>query len=276
MIPRAHITEWRNHAPWVLDAWVEQDLVISRALVDLFGSGGVGDRLAFRGATALYKLYVTPHARYSEDVDLVQTRAEPIGETLDAIRAVLDPWLGRPTRVFKEGRVNLVYRFGSEDTPPLPLRLKIEINTREHFTELGLARVPYGVENRWYAGEATVISFAADELLATKLRALHQRNKGRDPFDLWLALERHIVDPQRMIACFERYMSASGLRVSRAQLEANLHAKRSDGEFKADIAPLLLPAIAWDFDLAMDAVLERIVALLPGDPWKGLEAGSRI
>ena len=104
MIPRAHITEWRAHAPWSQDAWVEQDLVISRALVDIFGSASVGDRLAFRGATALYNLYVTPPARFSEDVDLVQTRAEPIGGTLDAIRAVLDPWLGTPRRALKEGR----------------------------------------------------------------------------------------------------------------------------------------------------------------------------
>jgi hypothetical protein len=55
--------------------WVEQDLVISRALVGIFGAAGVAERLAFRGGTALYKLYLTPAARYSEDIDLVQTRA---------------------------------------------------------------------------------------------------------------------------------------------------------------------------------------------------------
>ncbi len=36
MIPRAYITEWRSHAPWIQDAWVEQDLVISRAIVEIF------------------------------------------------------------------------------------------------------------------------------------------------------------------------------------------------------------------------------------------------
>lgn len=30
-------------------------------------------------------LYLTPAARYSEDIDLVQTRAEPIGDTLDRV-----------------------------------------------------------------------------------------------------------------------------------------------------------------------------------------------
>ena len=69
--------------------------------------------LSFRGGTALYKLYFTPPARYSEDIDLVQVRPEPIGETLDRARSVLDPWLGVPRRQLKEGRVNLVYRFES-------------------------------------------------------------------------------------------------------------------------------------------------------------------
>ena len=134
MIPKDHVTAWRAKAPWRLDAQVEQDLVVSRAIVDLFSVPEVASSLVFRGGTALYKIYLTPPARYSEDIDLVQVRAEPIGETLDQARTVLDPWLGEPRRVFHQGRVNLVYRFESEDAPPLKLKLKVEINTREHFT----------------------------------------------------------------------------------------------------------------------------------------------
>ena len=37
MIPRDYITSWRIHAPRATDAQVEQDLVVSRALVELFG-----------------------------------------------------------------------------------------------------------------------------------------------------------------------------------------------------------------------------------------------
>ena len=35
MIPRDYITEWRGRAPWSEDFQVEQDLIISRALVEL-------------------------------------------------------------------------------------------------------------------------------------------------------------------------------------------------------------------------------------------------
>ena len=53
MIARDYITAWRAHAPWVSDHQVEQDLVISRALVQIFSIEGIGRRLAFRGGTAL-------------------------------------------------------------------------------------------------------------------------------------------------------------------------------------------------------------------------------
>ena len=72
-----------------------------------------------------------------------------------------------------------MYRFESEDTPPLKMRLKIEVNTREHFTELGLASVPFEVDSPWFRGSAEVHTFALDELLGTKLRALYQRKKGQ-------------------------------------------------------------------------------------------------
>lgn len=179
MIPKAFITAWRAEAPWPADAQVEQDLVISRALVSLYTAPGLDKRLAFRGGTALYKLHLFPAARYSEDLDFVQIKPDPIGASLDMIRETLDPWLGEPRRAFKEGRVNLIYRFASEDAPPLQLRLKIEINSREHFSELGLVQVPFSVENPWFTGSAEVTSFPLVELLSTKLRALYQRKKAR-------------------------------------------------------------------------------------------------
>ena len=60
---------------------VEQDLVISRALVEMYSVPELADLLAFRGGTALYELHLRPPARYSEDIDLVQFQPEPIGET---------------------------------------------------------------------------------------------------------------------------------------------------------------------------------------------------
>jgi predicted nucleotidyltransferase component of viral defense system len=64
VIPRDFITEWRSEAPWVRNDHVEQDLVVSRALVEIFSNPVLQDALAFRGDTALYKLHLRPAARY--------------------------------------------------------------------------------------------------------------------------------------------------------------------------------------------------------------------
>lgn len=268
MIAKDYITEWRGHAPWITDAQVEQDLVISRALVEIFAVEALARRLAFRGGTALYKLHLRPAARYSEDIDLVQITPEPIGETFNAVRAVLDPWLGAPRRDIKEGRVNLVYRYSSEDQPPKAMRLKIEINSREHFTELGHVETAFEMRSRWWSGSATITTFALEEMLGTKLRALYQRRKGRDVFDLWYALTEGAAAPERVVACFDRYMREGGHRVSRAMFEENLQKKLLDPLFRADMTPLLRPGIGWDVDRAGAVVMARLLARLPGAPWR--------
>jgi predicted nucleotidyltransferase component of viral defense system len=270
LIPADFIAEWRQHVAWVPSSQVEQDLVLSRVLVDIFGEPGLAKALSFRGGTALFKLHLTPAPRYSEDIDLVQTRAEPIGPTLDRLRARLDPWLGAPKRTFNQGRVTLLYRFASEDVEPLPLRLKIEINSREHFSVLGLEARPFDVRSRWFSGTASISTYALDELLGTKLRALYQRKKARDLFDLWWAASHAAVDFDRVVSCFRQYVESDGLRISRAELEANLAGKLEDRVFNADLQPLLAPDVAWDLHRAARLVLDEIAPRLPGEAWKGL------
>lgn len=269
MIPQANITAWRAHAPWPDDAQVEQDLVLTRALIDVFSEPKLTGKIALRGGTALHKLFLHPTSRYSEDIDLVQTESGPIGIILDAIRSNLDAWLGKPTRSRAEGCTTLVYRFDSEIPPVRPLRLKIEINTREHFSILGFARCPVAAENPWFNGKADITTFEMDELLATKLRALYQRRKGRDLFDLWLAITHRRIDPPRVIKCFTKYLQREGNSVSRAQFEQNLHDKESDPAFLADIRPLLRADMDYDAAPAIAQVRELLVANLPGAPWRG-------
>jgi predicted nucleotidyltransferase component of viral defense system len=269
MIPHDYITEWRTVAPWIQDFQVEQDLAISRALVEIYSHALLRDALAFRGGTALYKLHLKPPARYSEDIDLVQTKAEPAGATMEALRELLDPWLGKPQWKQTEGRVTFVYRFDSEDAPPVRLRRKVEINSREQFAVYGLKRVPFAVSSRWFEGDCQLCSYELDELLGTKLRALYQRKQGRDMFDLATALKHPGANPDRIVAAFSAYMSRDGHRVTRAQFERNFAAKLDDPEFAADIGPLLAAGINWDIKAAASIVSSRLIERLPGNPWKG-------
>jgi len=268
VIPRDHILQWREQAPWPEDYQVEQDLVISRALVEIFSNEMLHAALAFRGGTALYKLHL-PAARYSEDIDLVRTGTGPAKPMMSALHDILDPWLGKPKTIQNEGRITFVYRFPSEGEPPIPLRLKVETNTREHFAVYGFKEVPFSVSSRWFEGSCNIHTYELDELLGTKFRALYQRRQGRDLFDLATALEANGVNPDRIIAAFLKYMEHEGHSVTRAEFEMNFAPKLEDREFLDDIRPLLRPGHEWDPDAGAEAISSKLIAKLPGEPWKG-------
>ena len=246
MIPAADITAWRTSHPWADDAQVEQDLTISRALVELFRHPLLQRQLLFRGGTALHKLYLAPASRYSEDIDLVQAEAGPIGDVISAIRSVLDPWLGEPKRLPGPSVLQLLYRYDTELPPRRRMRLKVEINTSEHFSVFGADSQPFTVNSRWFAGECTLQTYKLEELLGTKMRALYQRRKGRDLFDLWEGLTRGQARPTEIVRCFAAYMQHGGLTVSRREYSLNLEKKLADGRFQTDLPPLLRTGVHYN------------------------------
>lgn len=269
MIPHDYVTEWRAEAPWVQDFQVEQDLIISRAMIEIFSVPVLHDALALRGGTALYKLHLRPASRYSEDIDLVQVRAEPAGPMMEALRGALDPWLGKPKWKQNEGRVTFTYRVQSEDVPPVRLQLKVETNTREHFSVFGFKEVPFSVASRWFTDSCGIRSYELDELLGTKLRALYQRQQARDLFDLAVALREGQAAPERIVNAFLHYMEHEGHRITRAQFEETFSLKVRDAGFLADISPLLVAGHAWEPNEAARIVASRLIALLPGQAWRG-------
>ncbi|MCY3984121.1 MAG: nucleotidyl transferase AbiEii/AbiGii toxin family protein [Roseovarius sp.] len=163
-------------------------MIISRALVEIFSHDFLGAELRFRGGTALNKIVFPEPLRYSEDIDLLRTTAGPIGPILDAMREVLEPWLGKASYAASPDASKLRFHVLAEDDPEARIRLKIEINLTEIEAFDRPALIPYAVKNPWFTGGATIASFSAEELLATKLRALLQRDKWRDLFDLYHAL----------------------------------------------------------------------------------------
>jgi len=205
MIPRFAIDEWNSVVPWTDRLKVEQDLLICRALVAIYNDEYLAGHLAFRGGTALHKLYLQPQPRYSEDIDLVQIQAGPIKETYDHIRDVLS-FMGEPKVKQKKHNNTLIYRVESDGVPSLPLHLKVEINCKEHFSVLPMVRLPFKVNNMWFTGEASILTYQLDELVGTKLRALYQRIKGRDLYDLYVALTKGGVNDETVIECYKQYM----------------------------------------------------------------------
>lgn len=273
MIPRSYLQEWSTRAPWPDLRQVEQDLVICRALCDLFGSPELRGRIAFRGGTAIHKLLFAEPLRYSEDIDLVQCRPEPIGATVDAVRAALS-WLGKCSREQAGHSMHLVFRFAPEVEPESSLRLKVEINTREHAHLLGIRQYPFAVASEWHSAVALIDSFAPEELFGTKLRALLQRRSGRDLFDLDQGLQRLRLDPERLVSCFTHYVTQEGGSIRRAMAEQRM-LEKLDRSLTEDVSPLLPPTVRWtDADAlrGFERVWTQLIARIGGASWKRSDA----
>ena len=269
MIPRAYIQAWSAKAPWPELRQVEQDLIICRALCDLFNASDLKDKIAFRGGTAIHKLLFEQPLRYSEDIDLVQTRAEPIGATVDAIRDALT-WLGKCSRAQAGHSMHLVFKFAPESDPQATLKLKVEVNTREHANLHGLKSYPFVVDNDWYQAKAEIASFTPEELFGTKLRALLQRRKNRDMFDLHYGLEQLAIDDDKLVTCFYHYLKLEGQQISRAMAEQRMLQKLT-GSLIEDIAPLLPTGVRYGESDAVEAfngIWKRLVTKLKGKSWK--------
>ena len=269
MIPGANIQAWSVKAPWPDAQQVEQDLIICRALCDLFNAPALKGKIAFRGGTAIHKLLFKQPLRYSEDIDLVQTEAEPIGATVDAIRNALS-WLGKCNRAQAGHSLHLVFRFTPETDAQATLKLKVEINTREHSPLYGIQPHPFTVDSDWYQGKTEIATFVPEELFGTKLRALLQRRKNRDLFDLHHGLKQLSLNTGKLLACFDHYLALEGRPITRAIAEQRMLEKLTHS-LTEDIGPLLPAGIRFNDDDALTAferVWTQLIVRIPGDAWK--------
>jgi len=262
MIPKEHIIEWKATAPWNEMLMVEQDLILCRALVVIYNDEFLSSHLAFRGGTALHKLYLSPQSRYSEDIDLVQIKSENVGAILDKLREVLS-FLGKPIIKQKGNNNTMVFKVDSTIPPVISIRLKIEINCKEHCTVLGLTKIPFDVKNRWFTGSCEITTYQLDELTGTKLRALYQRKKGRDLFDLYKALENPNLNPDNVIKCYRAYLSFSGGgSPSKAVYLANMNEKMQEEIFLNDTQALLRPSLIFNPQEAYEVVKRELIEKL--------------
>jgi len=284
MIRMRDLVAWREHAPWPRDFQVEQDLLLTRAMAEIFSDPFLSSQLAMRGGTVLHKVHLAPAARYSEDVDLVLVGERPEGHVKRALRRVLAPILGephtsvtrdlgqrvrnwmRPSRVIRQE-----YRYRPTVGGPPEAKIKIEVNCNERTPFFEIVDLdfplPPVVGNR---ETVTLRSYDLDEMLGTKMRALLQREQGRDLFDLWWAItplrpeNADLVQPRRVVAAFTDYMAREGNAVTRDSCDDELRRKLERHSFREDVASMLRPGLPlYDADDAAALVRERLLSLLP-------------
>jgi len=248
------IAAWGITHPWASADQVEQDLLLSRAMCAVADHTYLGTELVFRGGTALHKRHLPKPLRYSEDLDYVRVSAGGISQLTGALSD-----LGRDlgfevnTRISEHPKV--YWRTTSQAGNPL--RIKVEINTHERIPALPIIHATHQVTSPWWTGVSAIPTFQLPELIATKLRALYQRSKGRDLFDIWLALTQTDLDSQRVLEAFRSYRP-TGYTPKTAI--ANLQAKLANPDFRHDLDQLAAqPPVVYAPD---DAAAQVTVILL--------------
>lgn len=272
MIPRASIIAWSATAPWPSEDQVEQDLILSRLLVEIADDPLLSEELAFRGGTCLHKLHLGEPQRYSEDLDFVRTSQRPLlGEVFDRLRAITERiGLREHRRAFpsKNSDTATMWFDADAESGASSIRVKIETNVAESAPFAPHLFIPFAVSSPWWSGGAEIRTFTVEEILATKVRALCQRRKGRDLFDLWIGLNLPEVDSGKVAAALAHYMRD---RVySYPQLVGHLKTKLVDPDFAADLNALVR-SLPSDYDIAsaLDLVRRRVgleLRNVPEDP----------
>ena len=190
-------------------------------------------------------------------------QAEPIRETIDHLRDAL-AWMGEPVVKQKKHNNTLVFKVQPTDVGAGEIHLKVEINCKEHFSVLPMVRMPFYVENSWFKGSCEVQTYELAELTGTKLRAVYQRRKGRDLFDLWKILTlMPNLDKEKVMEAYERYIgfTASHLPTYK-EFVMNMEEKLQDEEFLADTEMILGPGEEYDASVAWKKVHDELVSRL--------------
>jgi len=166
----------------------------------------------------------------------------------------------RKTQIKGHG-AKALYRFTSE-YEGIRLRLKLEINCKEHFNLLDWVDFPFKIENDWFSGETLIKTYNINELLGTKLRALYQRRKGRDLFDLDYARRYIDLNPVEIIDCFKKYTAFSTSKGFPSQKEflRNIEEKENNEEFIGDMEALLRPGIDYNQGEAFEWLKSELIS----------------
>jgi predicted nucleotidyltransferase component of viral defense system len=280
MIPitRRDILAHQAVVPWSAQYQIEQDLLLCRAIAALFDDTFLSAQIAMRGGTLLHKVHLAPPARYSEDIDLVVVGSRPAEHIRRAVRRVLTDVLGKPKtsvlesmalairNTVKPSRVlRMTYAVRSIIEPGRSLDIVVEANVTERKPHRSVVEIPFNFPFRGEAIQSKIKGYDIHEMLGTKMRAMFQRRRGRDLFDLYWALTKSEgpINPTAVIESFQHYMKQEGTKARRSEFIGILEAHLKDRGFCSDTDSLLRDEMRYDPQAAGKYVIAHLLRRLP-------------
>jgi predicted nucleotidyltransferase component of viral defense system len=175
---------------------VEKDYILGWVLWGIGADATLGQSWIFKGGTCLKKCYVETY-RFSEDLDFTITPGGPLSpdEVLPLLRGVLqrvgeesgidftvsEPRLRiRPSGTAAEGRI---YYRGPRNTPGAT-SVKLDLSADETVIQPTVLRTIAHPYPDALPATGTARCYAFEEVFAEKLRAMAQRGRPRDLYDI--------------------------------------------------------------------------------------------
>ena len=167
----------------------------------------------------------------------------------------------------------MTYSLPSIIEPGRMLDIVVEANVTERTPHLAVVEIPFSFPFRDQPVQTRIKGYDIHEMLGTKMRAMFQRKRGRDLFDLYWALTKSPipVDPSAFIASFQHYLKQEETTTGRAEFVESLEAHLQDRGFCSDMEPLLRHGIVYEPQSAGSYVKANLLSLLP----EGASAGWR-
>ena len=121
------------------------------------------------------------------------------------------------------------------------------------------------MKNGWFSGEAELTTYHFEELMGTKLRALYQRKKGRDLFDMHKGLTARECNIEKVLQCYKKYIEFVVERApSYKEYVQNMQEKMEDREFLTDVNKLLRPGTVFNPQEAYQLVYDKLIDKMEG------------
>ncbi len=200
------------------------------------------------------------HVRAAIKRVLSDVLGAPSGGAWEALRLAVRN-AARPSRILR-----LTWQVPSAAEPGRPLQVVVEANVSERNPHRPVVDLPFRVDFRSATLSTVVRSFDIHEMLGTKMRALFQRYRGRDLFDLYWALRNPggaLIEPREVVESFLYYMRLEKTPVRRRSFLKELKLRLADPGFRSDMSSLLGAGLSYDPEEAGGHVREALIMRLP-------------
>ena len=237
--------------------FAELDYRLVKTLQEFYSDDFLSKRLCMKGGTAINKLYLAETSRLSLDLDFNHLGSkEEVTKEKRVIRELIMELLKKQDNSYDVhyerpyGLTRIKARYKTVGGPVQ--NFKIEISHVERFPIIP----PVKKKIKTPDGLADIVTYTLEELTATKLRALLERFKARDIYDLFF-ISRLKPDPKIIRKMFLYYFYRSRKVFNPKVHYENIIKRYESGNYADDVTDFIKPTVTFDLAVAAKDVISQ-------------------